>query len=311
MSDPAAAREGRIPFKGFETWYRVTGEGEAPGRLPLLTLHGGPGACSDYLEPFEALAAGGRRVIRYDQLGCGKSGIADRPHDTAMWTVDLFVEEVDAVRDALGLDRCHILGQSWGGMLAMEYALTQPEGVGALIIESSPASMHLWVSEANRLRDDLPPDVQATLLEHEEKGTTDSPEYEAAMQVFYDRHVCRTKPTPEPFLRTFECLAANPEVYHYMNGPSEFHVIGTIKDWDVTDRLGEIRLPDARHVRAVRRGHADDRAGRHRRDPGRALGSVREQLAHVPPRGARARAPAWSTTSCRGRGRARLATAHM
>jgi len=236
-------REGRISFKGFETWYRVTGDGEGPGELPLLTLHGGPGACSDYLEPFEALAETGRRVIRYDQLGCGKSGIADHPHDTAMWTVDLFVEEVGTVREALDLDRVHILGQSWGGMLAMEYALTQPDGVASLIIESSPASIPLWVAEANRLREDLPPNVQAALLEHEEKGTTDSPEYEAAMEVFYDRHVCRVKPTPEPFRRTLACLLANPEVYSYMNGPSEFHVIGTLKDWDISDRLGEIRLP--------------------------------------------------------------------
>jgi proline-specific peptidase len=237
------AREGRIPFRGFETWYRVTGDGEEPGKLPLLTLHGGPGACSDYLEPFEALAAGGRRVIRYDQLGCGNSGIADQPHDPAMWTVGLFVEEVDAVRSALGLDRVHVLGQSWGGMLAMEYALTQPDGIAGLIIESSPASMRLWVAEANRLRDQLPPDVQATLLEHEANETTDSPEYESAMQVFYDRHVCRVKPTPGPFQRTIDCLVANPEVYGYMNGPSEFHVIGTLKDWDITGRLGEIRLP--------------------------------------------------------------------
>ena len=238
----ADAREGRIPFKGFETWYRVAGEGEEPGKLPLLTLHGGPGACSDYLEPFEGLAASGRRVIRYDQLGCGNSGIA-APHDPAMWTVELFVEEVEAVRDALGLDRVHILGQSWGGMLAMEYALTQPQGVAGLIIESSPASMHLWVAEANRLREELPPDVQATLLEHEASGTTDSPGYESAMQVFYDRHVCRVKPTQGPFQRTIDCLGANPEVYHYMNGPSEFHVIGTLRDWDITGRLGEIRLP--------------------------------------------------------------------
>ena len=237
------AREGRIPFRGFETWYRVAGDGEEPGKLPLLTLHGGPGACSDYLEPFEGLAAGGRRVIRYDQLGCGNSGIADRPHDPAMWTVELFVEEVDAVREALGLDRVHILGQSWGGMLAMEYALTQPQGVAGLVIESSPASMRLWVAEANRLREELPPDVQATLLEHEANGTTDSPEYESAMQVFYDRHVCRVKPTPGPFQRTIDCLGANPEVYHHMNGPSEFHVIGTLKDWDITGRLGEIQLP--------------------------------------------------------------------
>jgi proline-specific peptidase len=160
-----------------------------------------------------------------------------------MWTVELFVEEVDAVRTALGLERLHVLGQSWGGMLAMEYALTQPDGVAGLLIESSPASMHLWVEEANRLRDELPPDVQATLLEHEANETTDSPEYQAAMEVFYDRHVCRTKPMPAPFQRTLDCLDANPEVYGYMNGPSEFHVIGTLKDWDITDRLGEIRLP--------------------------------------------------------------------
>jgi L-proline amide hydrolase len=242
-TEPFGATEGQVPFEGYETWYRVVGDGEDPGKLPLLCLHGGPGACSDYLEPFERMAATGRRVIRYDQLGCGKSGIADRPHDPAMWTVELFVREVDAVREALGLDRVHVLGQSWGGMLGMEYALTQPAGLASLTIESSPASIPQWVAEANRLRELLPPDVQATLTQHEADGTTDSPEYEAAVSVFYDRHVCRVKPMPECVQRTFDCLAANPEVYHYMNGPSEFHVIGTIKEWDVTGRLGEISAP--------------------------------------------------------------------
>jgi proline-specific peptidase len=235
--------EGRIGFRGFETWYGISGSKEEPGRLPLLTLHGGPGACHDYLEPFEDLADTGRRVIFYDQLGCGSSGIADRPHDPSMWTVDLFVEEVGAVRDALGLDRVHILGQSWGGMLAMEYALTKPDGLASLIIESSPASIPQWVSEANRLREELPPDVQRTLLRHEEAGTTDSPEYEEAVAVFYERHVCRVKPMPACVTRTFERLAANPEVYHTMNGPSEFHVIGTLRDWDITPRLRELRIP--------------------------------------------------------------------
>jgi proline-specific peptidase len=191
----------------------------------------------------EDLVDTGRRVIFYDQLGCGSSGIADRPHDPAMWTVELFVEEVDAVRAALGLERVHILGQSWGGMLAMEYALTLPDGVASLIIESSPASIPQWVSEANRLREELPPEVQRTLLLHEEAGTTDSPEYEEAVAVFYERHVCRVKPMPACVARTFERLAANPEVYHTMNGPSEFHVIGTIRDWTVVDRLGEIDVP--------------------------------------------------------------------
>jgi proline-specific peptidase len=160
-----------------------------------------------------------------------------------MWTVDLFVEELGVVRQALGLAHTHILGQSWGGMLAMQYALTQPQGVASLVIANSPASMAQWVSEANRLRADLPPEVQQTLLQHEAAGTTDHPAYLAAMQVFYDRHVCRVVPAPEYVARSFAQIERNPEVYHTMNGPSEFHCIGKIKDWDIVDRLGEIDIP--------------------------------------------------------------------
>src|SRR5215813_4324028 len=149
--------EGFIPFRGYRTWYRIVGEREDPGKLPLLALHGGPGVPHDYLEPLEAIAHTGRRVIFYDQLGAGNS---DHPHNPELWTVPLFVEEVGVVRQALGLERLHILGQSWGGMLGMEYALTQPGGLLSLIVANSPASMIQWVSEANRLRAALPPDVQ-------------------------------------------------------------------------------------------------------------------------------------------------------
>jgi L-proline amide hydrolase len=233
--------EGRIPFKGYQTWYRIVGEREEPGKLPLLVLHGGPGACHDYLESFDAMADTGRRVIYYDQLGCGNSAIPEKKPE--MWTIKLYVEEVDAVRKALSLDRIHLLGQSWGGMLAMEYMLTQPKGVASLTIASSPASIPQWVEEANKLRDQLPAEVQATLLKHEAAGTTDSSEYQDAMNVFYHRHVCRVVPYPEFVQRTFDKLAQNPEVYYTMNGPSEFHVIGTIKDWDVRHRLPEIKAP--------------------------------------------------------------------
>ncbi|HEU5422872.1 MAG TPA: proline iminopeptidase-family hydrolase, partial [Nitrolancea sp.] len=194
MSSRLPSHEGKLPFRGHEVWYRVVGEGEEPGKLPLLTLHGGPGAAHDYLEPLEGLAASGRRVIFYDQLGCGRS---DQPHDPAMWTVELFLEEIEAVRAALGLDELHLLGQSWGGMLGMEYALTQPPGLASLTVASSPASMCQWVEEANRLRAELPPETQATLLRHEAAGTTDSPEYQQAMAVFYGRHVCRLDPMPD------------------------------------------------------------------------------------------------------------------
>ncbi|MBI1801271.1 MAG: proline iminopeptidase-family hydrolase [Chloroflexi bacterium] len=235
-----AVVEGTMPFHGYQTWYRAVGEREAPGKLPLLCLHGGPGAPHDYLEPLEAMAATGRRVIFYDQLGAGNS---DHPHNPEMWTVQLFVDEVGAVRRALGLDRVHILGQSWGGMLGMEYALTQPAGLASLTVADSPASMTQWVSEANRLRGELPPAVQEVLLKHEAAGTTESMDYQKAVMVFYKRHVCRLSVWPDCVNRAFEKLSQWPEVYHTMNGPSEFHVIGTLKDWDIVNRLGEIRAP--------------------------------------------------------------------
>ena len=233
-------QEGYVSFHGYNVWYRIVGDREEPGKFPLLCLHGGPGATHDYLEPLEAMASTGRRVIFYDQLGNGNS---DHPHDPSMWTVELFVEELSVIRHALGLEHVHLLGQSWGGMLAMEYALTQPEGLSSLVIADSPASMQQWVEEANRLRNELPPEIQDTLLKHEAAGTTDDPAYEKAMLVYYRRHVCRLDPWPECVNRAFEKLEQNPEVYYTMNGPREFHVIGTLKDWNIIERLGEIRVP--------------------------------------------------------------------
>jgi L-proline amide hydrolase len=237
---PYPSKEGKISFKGHNTWYKIVGDKEEAGKLPLLCLHGGPGVPHDYLESLEAMSSTGRRVIFYDQLGCGNS---DHVDDPAMWTVQLFVEEVDAVRKALGLEHLHILGQSWGGMLLMEYMLTKPKGVASITIASSPSSMKMWVAEANRLRRELPEDVQEALTKHEEAKTTDAQEYQDAMKVFYDRYVCRIVPNPSYVQRAFAKLGEWPQVYYTMNGPSEFHVIGVIKDWDVTDRLGEINVP--------------------------------------------------------------------
>jgi L-proline amide hydrolase len=240
--DPAlGAREGTIDFRGYRVWYAVIGETEElPHKLPLLCLHGGPGAGHDYLESLAAVAKHGRRVIFYDQLGCGNS---DQPDNPSLWTVQLFVDEVGVVRRALGLDKLHLLGQSWGGMLAMEYSLTRPLGVASLTIASSPASMTQFLAEANRLRAELPKDVQETLLRHEAAGTTNSSEYQSAMMVFYRRHVIRVEPTPEPVGRTFAKLERNPQVYNTMNGPSEFHVVGNLKTWDIVARLPAIMTP--------------------------------------------------------------------
>jgi L-proline amide hydrolase len=237
MAGTLPQTEGRIPFRGHSTWYTIVGEGEDPGKLPLVCLHGGPGGAHDYMESMGELAGTGRRVIFYDQLGCGRSPAPSNPE---MWTVDLFLEELGVVRDALALDRIHLLGQSWGGMLGMEYALTHPDGLESLVVADSPASIPQWVSEANRLRAELPAEVQQTLLRHEEAGTTEDPEYEEACRVFYDRHVCRV-PWTDAVTRSFAQMPN--EVYMTMNGPSEFHCIGTLKTWDITGRLGEIDTP--------------------------------------------------------------------
>ncbi|HTS22460.1 MAG TPA: proline iminopeptidase-family hydrolase [Casimicrobiaceae bacterium] len=235
------AREGTIEFRGYRVWYGCMGEeDELPGKLPLLCLHGGPGAGHDYLESLGAMAKRGRRVIFYDQLGCGNS---DQPDDPSLWTVPLFVEEVDVVRRALGLDQLHLLGHSWGGMLAMECALMQPVGMASLTIASSPASMIQWVTEANRLREGLPSDVQTLLQRHEAAGTTSSSEYQSAMMEFYRRHVIRVDPMPDAVARTFAKMERNPQVYQTMNGPSEFHVVGNLKNWDIVARLPEIKVP--------------------------------------------------------------------
>jgi len=240
MPTARPSKEQIIPFRGHRVWTRTVGAAADPRRLPLLCLHGGPGVPHDYLEPIEAVADSGRAVVFYDQLGCGNS---DQPHDPSMWTVGLFLEELDVVRRALGLDRVHLLGQSWGGMLAMEYAVTRPAGLASLIVASSPARMADWEAAADQLRRQLPPDVQRTLAHHESAGTTDSAEYQSAMTVFYKRHVCRVDPYPPNVQRAFDKVAANPEVYHTMWGPSEFHVTGTLRGWDVSGQLHRVDVP--------------------------------------------------------------------
>ncbi len=227
-------------FGGYHVWYRIYGERDEPGRLPLLCLHGGPGIPHDYLEPLARLASNGRRVIFYDQLGNGRS---DHPHDRSLWTVQLFLNELATVRRALGLERLHLLGQSWGGMLAMEHTLTKPGGIGSLVLASSLASVPQWISEAHRLRAALPAAVRNTLTEHEVAGTTDAAAYQEAMMVYYRRHVCRLDPWPECLLRSFEALERNPEVYRTMWGASEFHATGILRTWDIIARLGEIDIP--------------------------------------------------------------------
>jgi len=242
-SNVSPVTDGELPWKAGRTWYRVEGELGDSAAAPVVILHGGPGAAHDYLEGVaELVARAGRPCVLYDQIGCGRSQhLPEAPG--AFWTVDLFRRELVALLAHLGIaERYHVLGQSWGGMLAMEHALEHPAGLRSLVIANSPAAIPLWVAEANRLRALLPPDVQATLARHEEQGSTDSSEYEEAVMVFYERHLCRI-PFPDSLQRSFAQMEEDPTVYHTMNGPSEFHVIGTLKHWDITPRLPAVRVP--------------------------------------------------------------------
>jgi proline-specific peptidase len=228
--------EGRVAFRGYETWYRRVRSDE-PAGAPLLCLHGGPGGSHLGFESLEALADE-RDVVVYDQLGGGNSS---QPSDPSLWTVELFVAEVAAVREALGLDRVHLLGHSWGGMLALEFALTQPAGLASLVLSSTLSSAKRWEAEGRRLRAELPESVRTVLDAHEQAGTTDDPAYEAAVREYLQRHLCRIDPWPEvveEIMRTTRL-----EVYNTMWGPNETLPTGTLAGWDVTPRLGEIAAP--------------------------------------------------------------------
>lgn len=237
------ATEGYLPFRDYRTWYRITGTLDSQ-RLPLVVAHGGPGCTHDYVDSFKHISdLDGRAVIHYDQLGNGNSTrLPDKGPD--FWTVELFLEELDALLAHLGIkDRYAFLGQSWGGMLGAEHAVRRPAGLKALVIANSPANMKTWVEEANRLRRELPQDVQDTLTRHETAGTLTDPDYIAASRVFYNRHVCRVVPWPPEVSRTFAIMDEDNTVYRNMNGPTEFHVIGTMKDWTIEDRLPLIEAP--------------------------------------------------------------------
>ncbi|MFG2172879.1 proline iminopeptidase-family hydrolase [Streptomyces niveus] len=239
---PRARAKGWIPFREYRTWYRVTGAADTR-RPTVVTVHGGPGSTHDYLLRTAALSEDGWPVVHYDQLGNGASThLPDAGAD--FWTVELFLDELDNLLRRLGIAGNYVLlGQSWGGMLAARHAADRPAGLRGLVVANSPASYRLWRQEMDVLRAALPPEVERTLRAHEAAGTTDSAEYTDAVQVFNDRHVCRLRPWPKEYLATTMETANDPTVYHSMNGPSEFHVIGTLKDWSLEDRLPDIAVP--------------------------------------------------------------------
>jgi proline-specific peptidase len=227
------AERGHVDVPGGRVAYGVVGEGERT----LLTLHGGPGVPSPYIHSMADLAGDGLRVVFYDQLGCGES---DGPNDPALWTVDRFVEEIEAVRRALALGRVDLWGHSWGGMLAQEYALAHPDSLRTLCLASTICSASMHQRETARLIEGFPRETAALLRAAYDGGETTSPEYRAASAEFWGRHVCRI-PFPPEVQRAVDETAT--ELIETMWGPDDVTMRGTLSDWDVSDRIDAIDAP--------------------------------------------------------------------
>ncbi len=226
--------EGFVNVPGGSVWYRIVGQGEG---IPLLVLHGGPGYPSDYLEALSELGPE-RRVVFYDQLGCGRS---ERPDDTSLWTVERAVLELAAVREALHLSRVHLYGHSWGSMLAIDYALTWPEGLESLIFASPCIKIPRWIEDAKKLRATLPSETQEVLNRCEAEENLYAPEYLEATLEYYRNFVCRIDPKPECGVRADN--GAGGPVYQTMWGPNEFLVTGSLQDYDRSHRLVDLSIP--------------------------------------------------------------------
>lgn len=205
----------------------------------LMLVSGGPGwSCDALFEGHLALANSGRRVVAWDQLGCGNS---DNPTDTGLWTLERYAGEVERVRAGLGLGPVHLLGQDWGAMLAVEAALERPTTLKSLILLTAIGDVDVHRDEAERLRSKLPPATVAMMKQHEADGTTDHPDYDMAMMDIFARHVCRLDPWPDAFRRSVESL--NKLLYDHLQGPNEFRFTGVIAGWSCLDRLDALNLP--------------------------------------------------------------------
>jgi len=225
--------EHRVPVADGSIWYKLTGSGNA---APLVLLHGGPGFSSVYMKSLEALGDD-RPVVRYDQLGSGKS---DRISDTSKFNIAHFVGQLESLRAHLGYERMHLLGHSWGTILAVEYYRVHPERVISLTLGSSALDIPSWERNARRLVTTLSDSAQRAIRVREAEGTFDAPDYQAALGEFYAKYVF-LRPVPADLDTLMS--TANGDMYMYMQGPSEFTITGTLKRYDATPFLKDIKVP--------------------------------------------------------------------
>lgn len=225
--------EARLAVPGGNIWYRIVGTGD---RVPVILLHGGPGFNSYYMRPFEDLGDD-RMVVRYDQLGAGKS---DTTSDTTRFAIPHFVAELDSLRSALGCEEVHLFGHSWGTILAVEYYRAHPDRVASLVLGSAALDIPSWERNARRLVATLSDSAQRAIRVREAEGRFDAPDYQAALNEFYALYVWR-RPVQADLDSTL--AQVNMGIYGYMQGPSEFTITGTLRSYDVTPQLGTIRVP--------------------------------------------------------------------
>lgn len=231
--------EGYMPFMGYKTYYRTVGE--RTDKAPLILLHGGPGSTHNYFEVLDRVAEeDGRMLVMYDQIGCGNSYVDGRPD---LWTAETWVNELIALRKHLGLDTCHLLGQSWGGMLLLTYICGyEHSGVKSGILSSTLPASWLWGIEQARMIKELPEEYQEAIKTATETGDYSSDIYQRAEEEYMLRHAAG-KPDPDGP----ECLLRKKrtgrESYVVGWGPNEYTPMGTLKDYDVIDKLKDIKEP--------------------------------------------------------------------
>ncbi len=225
--------EALLAVDGGRIWYKVSG---AKTGIPVILVHGGPGFNSFYLKPLEILGDE-RPVVRYDQLGGGKS---DGLTDTTKMNIAHFVAELDSLRAHLGYAKVHLFGHSWGSMLVMEYYRAHPEHVQSLSMGGPVMSVPAYAKSAKALVKTLSDSAQKAIAAAEASGTFDAPAYQHAMEEFYGKYVW-LRPIPADLDSTMKMV--NQAIYNYMQGPSEFTITGTFKDYDATPFLPKVKVP--------------------------------------------------------------------
>ena len=228
--------EGYMPYLGYRTYYRIVKGGD---RTPIILLHGGPGSTHNYFEMLDRIADGGRDVIMYDQIGCGNSFVENRPD---LWKADTWIDELIALREYLHLDSCVLLGQSWGGMLAIQYLIERkPKGIKGLVLSSTLSSASLWSHEQHRYISYMSKEDQEAISRAEGTGNWNTPESLAANERFMKLHCSDIQPgDPECLTRKKK---SGSESYLYGWGPNEYTPTGTLRNFEYTDRLTEITVP--------------------------------------------------------------------